>query len=146
MDIKNIWTHEKKIKIATGLTLKEASELIDDFEVELNAIRLNKNGNSNNNDGRPRKLDTRGLFLMLMLFHRHYPTIELLALMFELDASNVKRWIDDSQTALTIVLAKKNFSHLIAPNKKKKSRKPLSRTGKSILMALNNLSEDHKIN
>jgi len=51
MDIKSIWTHEKKIKIATGLTLKEASELIDDFEVELNVIRLNKNGNSNNIDG-----------------------------------------------------------------------------------------------
>lgn len=146
MDIKNIWTNEKKIKIATGLTLKEASELIADFEVELNAKRFSKEGNSNNNNGRPRKLDIKGIFLMLMFFNRHYLTIELLALMFDLDASNIKRWIDDSQNALKIVLVKKNFFHLIDPNKRKKSRKPLSSKGKSILMALNNLSEDRKIN
>jgi hypothetical protein len=145
MDIKNIWSNEKKIKIATGLTLMEAHELIQDFEIELNAKRLNKNGNSNNNDGRPRKLDIRGIFLMLMLFNRHYLTIELLALVFGLDASNVKRWIDDSQEALKVVLVKKNFSHLIAPNKRKKSRKPFRRAGSSMLMALNNLSEDQKI-
>lgn len=107
MDIANIWNNEKQLKIATGLTFDEASELINDFEIELNALRLNPNSNSNNNEGRPRKLDTRGLFLMLMLHYRHYPTIELLALLFEIDTSNAKRWIDDSQIALHTVLRKK---------------------------------------
>lgn len=56
LDIANIWNTEKQIKIAAGLTLDEANELVNDFEIELNALRFNPNSNSNNNDGCPRKL------------------------------------------------------------------------------------------
>ena len=78
----------------------------------------------------------------MMLYYRHYPTYELLGLMFEIDPSNASRWVDRAETAFRTVLSKKNFSHLILQDRGKKSRKPLSDNAKSILMALNKLSAD----
>ena len=140
MNIENTWNDEKLLHAATGLTKNEAEELVIDFSRELELKKSNKNPS----EGRPKKLDNKGLFLMLMLYYRHYPTFDLLAVVFELSSSNIKRWIDRSEAALKTVLAKKNLSHLIAPSQKKKSRKPLSGTQKSISMALNSLYADPK--
>ena len=80
----------------------------------------------------------------MMLYYRHYPTYGLLGLMFEIDPSNAERWVTRAEKAFRTVLSKKNYSHLIAVDRGKKSRKPLSNSTKSILMALNSLSEDPK--
>ena len=77
---------------------------------------------------------------MLMMFYRHYISMEALGALFNLNDSNVKRWSNDAQGMLKKVLKKKNYSHLIVPDHKRKSRKPLNDTEKSILMGLNNLS------
>lgn len=144
MDVKNTWETEKLLHAATGLTSIEAKELLIDFSNELISSEPAIDNEQTNLGGRPAKLDNKGLFLMLMLYYRHYPTLDLLAVVFEISTSNVKRWIDRSEEALRTVLAKKNFSHLIAPDQKKKSRKPLSAKGKSISMALSSLYVDPK--
>lgn len=141
MNIEKIWGHKKQLKAVTGLTHSEARELIKDFEEELKNTNSKPKISNPNDAGRNRKLQSRELFVMVLMFYRHYQTIDFVAAMFDLSPSNVKRWIDDSEKALRAVLAKKNFSHLIAQNRKEKSRKPLNNTEKSILMALNNLSE-----
>lgn len=135
MNVENVWKSEEKILNATGMTKAEAEDLIPDFTIELNK----------SSKGRPTKLDDRGVFLLMMLYYRHYPTYELLGLMFEIDPSNASRWVDRAETAFRKVLSKKNFSHLILQDRGKKSREPLSNSAKSILMALNKLSADQKI-
>ena len=141
MNIENTWNNESLLQAATGLTKIEAEDILIDFSKELDFGKdLQKKP-----EGRPKKLDNRGLFLLLMLYYRHYPTFDLLAVVFELDSSNIKRWIDRSEQTLRTVLAKKNFSHLIAPDQKRKSRKHLSDNGKSISMALSSLYADRKM-
>ena len=135
MNIENTWRDEKLLHAPTGLMNAEDEDLLIDFSKELN---LGKNG-KNISDRRPKKLDNKGLFLMLILYYRHYPTFDLLAVVFELNSSNIKRWVDRSEKALKTVLAKKNLSHLIAPDQKQRSRKPLSNNEKSISMALSSL-------
>ena len=128
MNITNIWKNESRLLDATGMLPEEAEELLVDFSSELNL----------SNVGRPTKLDDRGVFLLLMLYFRHYPTFDLLGLMFEMDTSNAQRWVNRAEKALRSVLSKKNFSHLIAPCPERTSRKPLSDSTKSILTALSN--------
>lgn len=140
MDIVRIWGNENQLHTLTGLTKIEATEVLPLFEVELKQLgRLNTQ-----EGGRPPKLDAKGIFLMLMMFYRHYMPIEGLGALFDLSDSNVKRWIDSSEVALRSVLEKKSLSHLIAPTRENPSMKPLSDNGKSILMGLSNLSVDHK--
>ena len=145
MNIQKTWDDEKLLKAATGLTKMEAAELLVDFSTEMAARNQSTNTTQSYPGGRPAKLDDRGLFMMLMLFYRHYPTIDLLAVMFELNSSNVKRWIDRCEDLLKAVLAKKNLSHLIAPDPERTSKKPLSDNEKFISMALNNLFADREI-
>jgi hypothetical protein len=133
MNIENIWQTEKKIKIATGMSISEAEELVKDFENEIQVEKCNSGG-------RPPKLSSKDIFLMFMLFYRHYVTYDLLGLLFEIDTSTAKRVVSEAEVAIRSCLAKKNFSHLIAPDQVKKLRPPLSSIGKSISMALNNLS------
>ena len=83
MNIENIWQLEKKLQIATGMSKAEAEELVADFDKELHA----KNPTSNAIGGRPSKLAARDIFLMFMLFYRHYVTYDLLGLLFEVDTS-----------------------------------------------------------
>lgn len=140
-DIEGIWESEKKLKMATGLGKIEIEEIYQDFEKELQNIRQKKLGKVNL--GRPSKLSTRNIFLMLMIFIRHYLTFDFLSLLFGIDTSNVKRSIDSSFMALGRILVKKNFHHLISLNQKKFSESDLKKSEKFILMELNNLSEDH---
>ena len=135
MDIDRIWMNENQLHALTGLTKKEAEDLLISFREEFEAREKHHKGPG----GRPKKLDTRDIFVMLMMFLRHYISMEALGALFNINDSNVKRWSDDAQRMLKDVLKKKNYSHLIVPENKKKSRKPLNNTEKSILMGLNNL-------
>lgn len=141
-DMDGIWSSDKKLKIATGLNIKEATFIFEDFNEEFKKIRRPNNNNSK--VGRPSKLNSKEIFLMLMIFVRHYPTYEFLSLIFNIDVSNVKRWIEDSHEALGNVLVKKNFARLIRVNQKKLQESDLNNSEKFILMELNNLSEGQK--
>jgi len=140
MDIHRIWNNDNQLHALTGLTKAEAIDLLQEFEHELKNKKDQKEGNG----GRPAKLDNKGIFVMFMMFFRHYITFEALGALFDLNDSNVKRWIDVAQPTLKEVLKKKNYSHLIVPPQKKKSRRPLNNNEKSIWMALNNLYGDPK--
>jgi len=135
MDLNRIWANENQLKALTGLTKIEADDLLIAFRDEIKLRNSQKRGPG----GRPPKLDTKGIFIMLMMLYRHYISIEALGAIFNLNASNVKRWLDDAQGILKEILKKKNFSHLIVPKDQRKLRKPLNSTEKSILMGLNNL-------
>ncbi len=106
MDVKAIWKSEEKILDATGLSMPEAEGLIPDFTKELNK----------SSKGRPTKLDDKGVFLLMVVYYRPYPTYSLLGLMFEIDSSNAERWVSRAEKSLRTVLSKKNYSHLIAQN------------------------------
>jgi hypothetical protein len=141
MDVARIWSNEKQLHALTGLTKIEALEILPLFEME-----LKQKGRLNFQDGgRPAKLDANGILLMLMMFYRHYDTLEALGALFDLNDSNVKRWIDSSEQALKNVLEKKSLSHLIAPIRKSQSRKPLSNNERSISMGLSSLCAGRKI-
>lgn len=141
-ETNKIWASDEKLKITTGLNIKEANLVFEAFENELQKIRRPKSKNSN--VGRPSKLNPKEIFLMLMIFIRHYQTYELLSVTFDIDASNVKRWIDDAHMALGEVLVKKNFHHLLLVDHEKLSKSALKNWEKSILMDLNSLLEDQK--
>ncbi len=133
LDVARIWEIEDQLYALTGLTKNEACELLEDVEAELKEMGHLRSLQG----GRPAKLEIKGIFVMLMMYYRHYLTLEALGALFNLNDSNVKRWIDSSEAALRTALAKKNLSHLIAPNRARPSRPPLSSIGKSISMALN---------
>ena len=84
---------------------------MEDFETELKKIRRKKHDSK---VGRPAKLDPKTIFLMTMVFIRHYNTYEFMGLIFGVDVSTVKRWVDDASLALGELLVKKNFAHLIS--------------------------------
>jgi len=134
MDITRIWSNDKQLQTLTGLEKNEAIEILAMFESEVKSqgrMEFQKTG-------RPAKLDTKGVLVMLMMFYRHYITLEALGALFNLSDSNVKRWLDSSEEILRSVLEKKSLSHLIAPNQKLISKEPLSDLRKSTLMALSN--------
>lgn len=106
-DKDKIWHSEKSFKTVTGLELVEAKLLLEDFEEILYRKRHKKS-----NAGRPSKLRPKDIFLMTLAYIRQYSTLEFLGVIFDLNVSNVKRWIDDSYDVLEEVLSKKNFSHL----------------------------------
>ncbi len=141
-EIDKIWTSDEKLKITTGLNIQEANLVFEDFALELKKLRRSKSKGSN--VGRPSKLTPKEIFIMLMIFIRHYQTYELLSVTFDIDASNVKRWIDDAHMALGEVLVKKNFHHLLLVDHEKLSQSALKSWEKSILMDLNNLFEGQK--
>ncbi len=142
-DIDGIWTSDKKLKIMTGLNIKESGLIFKDFSEEL--IKIRRSEKTYLGVGRPSKLDSREIFLMVLIFIRHYPTYEFLSVIFNIDVSNVKRWIESSYMALGNVLIKKNFAHLIVMDQKKLQESDLNNSERSILTELNNLSEDPKI-
>lgn len=142
-DLDGIWESDKKLRMATGLGKIEVEEVFNDFKLELSKIHNLKD--IPNKMGRISKLNSAQIFLMLMIFLRHYTTFELLSLMFSLDTSNVKRWVDSSFRALGEILVKKNFAHLISLDQKKISESALNNYEKSILMELNKLSEGQSI-
>ena len=135
MDVDRIWNHENQLHALIGLTKVEAEDIFKSFKEEFEARERQFKGPGE----RPKRLDTRGIFVMLLMYYRHYISMEALGALFNLNDSNVKRWSDDAQRMLKEVLKKKNYSHLIVPDHKKKSRKSLNDTEKSILMGVNNL-------
>lgn len=145
MNIENTWNDANQLLSVTGLTKSEADELLQDFSDEIKNLNLSLKNASSEREGRPAKLDNRALFLMLMIYFRHYPTLDIMSFMFEISTSNVKRWLDRCEETIRTVLAKKNFSHLIAQDQERISREPLSETGKYILTELNNLYGDRGI-
>jgi hypothetical protein len=140
MDIDRIWANENQLHALTGLTTVEAQDLLFAFQEALTQQESDKRSAG----GRPPKLNMKSAFVMLMMFFRHYITLEAVGALFDLDDSNVKRRIDQAQKTLRLILKKKNFSHLIVANQKRLSRKPLNSREKSILTALNSLSADQK--
>ena len=138
-DLNGIWESDKKLRIATGLGKIEIDEIFNDFKAELG--RTHNLRDMPNKLGRASKLTSNEIFLMLMIFLRHYPTFEFLSLIFSLDTSNVKRWIDSSFEALGEILVKKNCAHLMCLNQKRILESDLNNSEKSILMELNKLYE-----
>ena len=138
MDVDRIWNNENQLHALTGLNKIEAEDLFIAFKEEFEARDNQRLGPG----GRPKKLETKGVFVMLMMFYRHYISLEALGALFNLNDSNIKRWIDSARNMLKDVLKKKNFSHLIVPSHKQRSRKLLNDTEKSTLMGLNNLFAD----
>ena len=137
LDLNGIWSSDKKFKISTGLTIEEASHILEDFEQNLKEDRRK---DENSKVGRPAKLESKDIFLMLLIFIRHYPTFEFLSVIFDIDVSNVKRWIEASYKVLGGVLVKKSFAHLIVLNHQRLQESALNNSEKRILMELNNLS------
>ena len=135
MDINRIWNNENQLHALTGLKKTEAQDLLEAFIEEVKIKKSKQQGAG----GHPAKLDTRDTFVMSMMFIRHYITMEALGALFDLSDSNVKRWFDESKSMLKSLLKKKNYSHLILPESKRKPRMPFKGMEKSTLMEQNNV-------
>ena len=142
-DLEGIWESDKKLKMATGLNKFELEEVFKDFQSYL--ARNHNLRDMPNKMGRVSKLTSKEIFLMLLLFLRHYPTFDFLSLIFSLDTANVKRWVDSSFKVLGEILVKKNCAHLMCLNQKRLLESGLNNSEKFILMELSNLYEDQKI-
>ena len=103
MDVDRIWNHENQLHALTGLTKVEADDIFESFKEEFEARERQFKGPG----GRPKKLDTRGIFVMLLMYYRHYISMEALGALFNINDSNVKRWSDDAQRMLKEVLKKR---------------------------------------
>lgn len=142
MNIGRVWDSEKQLKSITGLSKSEVGEIIEDLKFELQALgRFNTE-----RGGRPSKLDIKGNFLMVMLHFRHYLPFEAIGAIFDLDESNVKRWIDDTEDALSKVLEKKSLLHLLPRKIVKEHPRYWSQNGKFTLMVPSNQYDAQKIN
>ena len=106
MDTNRIWNNSEQLKSLTGLSKDEAEDLIVDFSSALESIKKK----SNMPGGRPPKYDAKGILIMLMMYYRHYITYEAIGALFDLNGSNIKRWVDDAEKSLRVSLAKKNGS------------------------------------
>lgn len=118
MDVKRIWSNEKQLHALTGLKLIEANDLFSAFQNEMKIKKENAKGPG----GRVPKLNDKEIFVMLLMFFRHYISMDALGALFNLDDSNVKRWIDEAQSMLYSLLKKKNYSHLLVPKTPLKSK------------------------
>ena len=134
MNLERIWSSEESMKASTGLTLEEAKELLQDFSEERSIKKANRTGSG----GRPECLDNQGIFTMTLVHYRHYLGFEMMALMFNISSSSAKRLFDECSDSIRSILKKKGFSHLIAPNRPKKSVESLSPNERFISMVLSN--------
>ena len=106
MDVARIWDSEKQFHALTGITKSKAYDILDDFEKGLQEIGYLKD----KGPGRVQRFDSKGLLLMLLMYYKHYDSLESLGALFNLNVSNVKRWIDRSEKILEQVLLKKSSS------------------------------------
>ena len=136
-----VFENDKKMKIMTGICLEEFSSILDEFSSELDIIRNPKESRS----GAPSKLTLKEKLLMSLIHYRHYQGFDFIGVIFNVDGSTVKRWFDSCEIALEAVLEKKSLSHLIPRNQDLSLKPSLDTRKKSILMGLNNLSEDLRI-
>lgn len=130
MDLNSIWNDEKKVKALTGLKKEELLEIADFFFDEIERNQDSK--------GRPRKLSDENLLLLLLTDYKHNLTFDLLSVMFEIDLSNTKRWIDRLDKVLQNVLKKKNYHLLIPTTPRKKQKDDYSIKNLYALMAKSN--------
>ena len=130
MDLNSIWSDEKKVKALTGL---KEEEILDIASLFFDEIERNQDSK-----GRPRKLSDENLLLLLLTEYKHNLTFELLSVMFEIDLSNTKRWIDRLDKVLQDVLKKKNYLQLIPTTPRKKQKDDYSIKDLYALMAKSN--------
>lgn len=134
MELSRIWSSDKSMKASTGLTLAEAQELLHFFSVERASQRAQPVGPG----GRPECLDDQGIFTLTLIHYRHYLGFEMLGLMFSISCSSAKRIFDECDELIRLVLKKRGFYRLIAPNRPRRSVESLNSNARSISMALNN--------
>jgi Helix-turn-helix of DDE superfamily endonuclease len=116
MDVARIWVSEKQLHALTGVTKSCAYDILKDFEEGLKEIGYLKEKGV----GRRQRLDSKGILLMLLMYYKHYDSLESLGALFNLNVSNVKRWIDISEKILKQVLFKKKLFQLTHQNQEKK--------------------------
>lgn len=129
MDLNSTWDDEKKVKALTGLKKHELLDIAGLFFEEIKREPASR--------GRPRKLSNENLLLLLLTQYKHNLTFELLGVMYEINLSNTKRWIERLEEVLQSVLKKKNYHHLIPKNPRKKQEKDYSIKDLYALMAKN---------
>ncbi|MFK7824503.1 MAG: transposase family protein [Oligoflexales bacterium] len=135
ISFEDILDNPKKLNTMTGVCIEEFEIIFEEFEVELNQIRNPNRVKS----GAPSKLTVKEKLLMVLIHYRHYQNFDVIGVIFNVDGSTVKRWLDSCESAIEAILEKKNFSHLIPRNQDPSLKMQLTPRQKSISMALNSL-------
>lgn len=129
MDLVSLWNNDKKVKSLTGLKKSELNLIANSFFKEI----VKEEGSR----GRPRKLSNENLLILLLTQYKHNMTFDLLGVMFDIDLSNAKRWIDRVEGILQSILKKKNYCHLIPTTPRKKQESDFSLEKLCLLMEKN---------
>lgn len=132
MDLNSTWGNDKKVKALTGLSRDQLLEISGLFFETIKRKQASR--------GRPRKLSDENLLLLLLSQYKHNVTYELLGVIFDIDLSNTKRWIDRLDEVLQDVLKKKNYCHLIPKGPRNKQSNDFSIVNLYALMGKNNRS------
>jgi len=87
---------ERKMKALTGLSSEEFSQLSESFEETLQKNRDSKNPERASGGGAKHTLKTgMDKLFFILLYLKVYPTYDVIAAMFEVDRSQVCRWVHD---------------------------------------------------
>jgi len=121
LTFESILNNDKKLITMTGICREEFDSIEGGFTEELRKIRNPKKVNS----GAPSKLQLKDKLLMTLIYYRHYKNFDFIGVMFNVDGSTVKRWLDSCEDALEAVLEKK-FMPLDTSKSKEELREQLN--------------------
>jgi hypothetical protein len=107
LNINRALEDERLLRGVIGMGRKEFSELLTKFIPIEKRIRYKRNRKRNPGAGRRHTLETAGQKLFYILFYmKCYPTYDVASLVFDVDRSQAKRWVDSLRKKLEKALGK----------------------------------------
>ena len=107
LNINRALEDERLLRAVIGMGRKEFSELLMKFRPIEKRIRYKRNRKRNPGAGRKHTLETAEQKLFYILFYmKCYPTYDVASLVFDVDRSQTKRWVDTLRHKLEKALGK----------------------------------------
>src|SRR5687767_3021668 len=95
LNINRALKDERLLRAIIGMGKKEFSELLTKFIPLAKRIQYKRNRKRQPGAGRRHSLETAGQKLFYILFYmKCYPTYDVASLVFDVDRSQSKRWVD----------------------------------------------------
>lgn len=96
MDIQKALKQDRLLRAVTAMNQKGFNALLKNFSPYANRKKYKRNRKRQSGAGRKHTLPTAKDKLFFVLFYmKCYPTYDLAALIFNVDKSQIKRWVDD---------------------------------------------------
>lgn len=118
MNIQKGLNEDRLMRAVIGMGKKEFSQLLKKFSPLVNRTRYKKNRKRKPGAGRTHTLETPEQKMFFILFYmKCYPTLDVAGFFYEVDKSQIKRWVDTLRKHLEKTLGKA----LVLPVRKMRS-------------------------